>query len=224
MGLCAAKENQKNDAENAKIENQTSDVEDEKIQNQKHVFDTNDMKQSVNKHQQIMNQMHIQFDLAIFEQQHNECESIKNCASIKRLILASKYFSLLDIINNISNRDVFSNFINEVYHRLLDDYIHLVNKHGHDLNEIDLSSIECNDMKSCQFTSRHQKQKADDNKLEPELNFYKQVMDSFHFFVSHLYHCGLRTISNNDDDDDEIENEDEYFDKVFYRLNKQIKQ
>eukprot|EP01084_Bolivina_argentea_P159651 278035_1 len=82
-------------------------------------------------------------------------------------------------------------------------------------------------MKNCQFTSRHQKQNGDDNKLEPELNFYKQVMDSFHFFVSHLYHCGLRTISNDDninDDDDEIENEDEYFDKVFYRLNKQIKQ
>eukprot|EP01084_Bolivina_argentea_P094031 169055_1 len=163
-------------------------------------------------------------DLPVIKTEFIECKSVKDCICIKNLSVTLKYYSILDIVNDTHDRDVFSNFINEVYHRLLDDYIHLVNKHGHDLNEIDLSSIECNDMKSCQFTSRHQKQKADDNKLEPELNFYKQVMDSFHFFVSHLYHCGLRTISNNDDDDDEIENEDEYFDKVFYRLNKQIKQ
>eukprot|EP01084_Bolivina_argentea_P090682 163351_1 len=50
-------------------------------------------------------------------------------------------------------------------------------------------------------------------------------MDSLHFYVFHLFDCGLRTIIGNDidEDNDEIkQDKQEYFDVVFARVTKMI--
>eukprot|EP01084_Bolivina_argentea_P298068 513586_1 len=185
----------------------------------------------------LMNKTQLAFDIGIFKNESDSCKSVKDCTFIKKLLASLKYYSLLDINNNIDNGDVFCNFIDQVYNQVLNHYIHLVNNHGNDLNEIDTSIIKCDNIKNCKFTMRHHdndKTDKEEKGLEPKLTFYKNTMDSLHFFLFHLYHTGMRTIKTNDDindnDNDKIDdemkddNDKEYFDKVFYRLNKQIKE
>ena len=148
-----------------------------------------------------------QFDLSIFKEERNECTSNHSkCQSIRRLLCSLKYYASLNIMESGADRDIFTHFINDVYgDALIPDYIHLINKHGMELQEINSSIIsskmfpEC-DIKKCQFTARHQE--IDDydssNPLisDPKLNFFKQTMDGLHFYLMHCYHAGLRTIKN----------------------------
>eukprot|EP01084_Bolivina_argentea_P011555 21597_1 len=140
----------------------------------------------------------LSYDLDMFKKEFDECKSVNDCTFTKKLLVSLKYYSMLDIMNNIPNRDIFCNFIDQVYDGLFNHYTHLVNKHGNDLNEIDASSIiKCDDVKNCNFTTRHHENNEQDNKgLEPKLTFYKSTMDSLHFYLFHLYHCGMRIIAD----------------------------
>eukprot|EP01084_Bolivina_argentea_P219497 372261_1 len=96
------------------------------------------------------------FDLSEIKKEFDECKSVKDCTCIKKILVALQYYSMLDMVNDIQDRDAFTNFIEQDYHRIFDDYNHLVIKHGNEVNEIDISLIKCDDMKNCMFTQRHQ--------------------------------------------------------------------
>ena len=184
-----------------------------------------------------------QFDLSVFKEENDGqcCKSDHtNCTSIRRLLAALKYFSVLNITNNRNRCDIFNDFINDVYGRqLLDDYTHLLNEHSQELQKIHASIINTKqfskcEIKTCHFTSRHQgsgHQEIDANNingetLDTKLNFYKQTMDSLHFYLFHCFDAGLRTMKHDDNetktDDDDNKNNFEYFDAEFSRINKMI--
>eukprot|EP01084_Bolivina_argentea_P098392 176834_1 len=182
----------------------------------------------MDRYQQRMNEANVKFDATKFgHQNRNElCESVQQCNVIPRLITTLQYYSSLDIMKNMEQANNFIEFVDEAHLTLLDDYTHLVNCHGNDLIEISKYISPCKDIKTCQFTSRHQQvigtKKAG---KEPKLSFYKNVMDSMHFYICHLYDTGLRSLDiDNDLQDEEIKRvDDKNFDKEFYRLNKNIR-
>eukprot|EP01084_Bolivina_argentea_P011710 21900_1 len=148
----------------------------------------------------------MQFDLTVFKNEDDENESECNkktdyiqCQSMKRLFVALKYYSMLNITENENDKDFFEEFINDIYYQLIDDYIHLNNYHSHQLEKInnDINNnltmfVQCQ-TSSCAYTFRHHKIQKKKNKLNHALNFYVQTMDSLHFYLFHCFDVGLRT-------------------------------
>eukprot|EP01084_Bolivina_argentea_P044862 82546_1 len=167
----------------------------------------------------------------IFKQETDTCKCANQCSRIKKLLSALQYYELLNISKNVSNADVFMDFVESVYHKkdILNDYTHLIDEHGNAINEIDTSKIKCNGLETCSCTIRHQKHDKIDGILDLQFNFYKRIMDSLHFYLCHIFESGLRTVNtvntdhemkNDNCNDKKIDFENEYFDKWFYRLNK----
>eukprot|EP01084_Bolivina_argentea_P169002 292995_1 len=163
-------------------------------------------------------------DINTFDNQHkcfaaNNEEIIESCSSLKRLMHALKYYSLLDISNSKICGETLLNFIQNIYHQFLDDFSHLIEEHQPQLHRIHASLltnskygfIQC-DMKSCKYTSRHHSIRDEDNinnntvtVSDPMLRFCVEMMDSLHFYVFHLFDCGLRLISNANETTDSFE-------------------
>ena len=177
-------------------------------------------------------------DLLIFKDESNKkCagSDFRNCVSIKRLLASLNYYTVLDIVKNEQHRNIFSNFFDTIYNvELLNDYNHLINNHGQQLEQMNASLVKC-DIKTCNFTTRHQdredKHRFDRNNhnknvLDPKLDFFKQTMDSLHFYLFHCFDAGLRTKKMDEFVDDEMkdddDNDDQYFDAAFDRINKMI--
>eukprot|EP01084_Bolivina_argentea_P111366 198727_1 len=121
--------------------------------------------------------------------------SIENCLSISRLVAGLKYYSLLDTLNNTQNVNIFNHFIQDIYKtkKVLDDFTHLVQKHGNDIKKIHQSLIKSNtfkpcDVNKCSFSARHHRMDKNSNNnnnndiLDPVLKFYKDTFDSVHFY------------------------------------------
>ena len=135
------------------------------------------------------------------------------CGTTKRLSVALKYYQCLDISNNQQHRDVFINFVEEVYPHLLNDIVHFHNNHGHEIeiisnNFMDIYGFSNCDTTNCSFTSRHHRHGVNHNQTQIDLNleFYQQSMDALHFYIFHMFDCGLRqstkpiiSIQSNDD-------------------------
>eukprot|EP01084_Bolivina_argentea_P228751 386266_1 len=200
-----------------------------------------DLNQSIKEHQQMMNEAKIESDLEIFEKRHNTmygCNKDKydknpiiTCDALKRIHQSLLYYDKLDIINNQKHQQLFEYFINEIYYQIIDDFIHLNNQHCHQLQQINESLEECT-ITECQYTMRHHEvddnaanNDGNNNTLNHTLNFYKQTMDSLHFYLHHCFHVGLRTKTdaNTDETDEKHEKQNiEYFDAAFSRINKMI--
>ena len=179
------------------------------------------------------------FDLSIFKNEDTlECDGKQHytdCESMKRLFVALKYYSMMNISENENDRELFDQFMHEVYLRFIDDYIHLNNAHSHELETIhnNISNnktlfTEC-DISKCAFTTRHHKQQTGTEFLVPNLRFYKETMDSLHFYLFHCFDVGLRvkTEENNETKQEKKEKETEdkkLFDTAFSRINKMIAQ
>eukprot|EP01083_Nonionella_stella_P287534 978756_1 len=64
--------------------------------------------------------------------------------------------------------------------------------------------------------------------MDSIVRFYAQVLDSLHFYLLHLFECGLRTEKGNPNDTDDNKqvdaagNASKYFDKSFARVSKMI--
>eukprot|EP01083_Nonionella_stella_P086494 240342_1 len=177
-----------------------------------------------------------EMDLRIFgEQQRQQCDQdcddpIEGCIAIKRLVVALSYYSHLDVQNSQDRQYIFIAFINDVYPHILDDYAHLVNKHKN-LESINNALtakkvFDVCDVKKCGCTARHQSRettKPSNQFMDSTVQFYSHLMDSLHFYLLHLFECGLRTPNvnpNDDDDDDKKEDHDQYFDKQFARVSR----
>eukprot|EP01083_Nonionella_stella_P196123 721856_1 len=144
--------------------------------------------------------------------------SLDKCISFQRMSIASKYYSLMDIGNNPNDEKLFSHFIGEIYvNELQNDYTHIIRTHNHQIHEMRDALIknktfeECN-ISKCMFTARHQPHDADETTqttLDPVLNLASQTFDSLHFYLLHLFECGLRSINTRDQEEDEIKDGDE---------------
>lgn len=171
--------------------------------------------------------------LLIFKEQSIECkqpESI-NCLSIKRLLMALKYYSMLDVVNNKDDQNTFIQFINEIYINLLNDYIHLVTVHGNQLQElyqfITNSEVftNCN-INHCQFTSRHHRTNTNMiSDYDSVLELNTEIMDSLHFYLFHCFDVGLRTfaketkdIGNIHQDSERKHIQNEFYDPSFSKM------
>ncbi len=170
-----------------------------------------------------------EFDLSIFDREHKEDDEY---IFIERLSIALKYYSHLDVINNEEDRNKF-NILIQKYDKLIDDFTILIKKSKQQLYEIQQSLFKNSifqicDITKCDFTTRHSNQNEMqniNNGLDPILDFYKLTMDSLHFYIFHLFDCGLRTINigNDIDENDEIkQDKKEYFDAAFARVTKMI--
>eukprot|EP01084_Bolivina_argentea_P238718 401080_1 len=141
-----------------------------------------------------------QLNSIIFKQENdNDYECNRNdymqCKPMKRLFAALKHYSMLNITGNQMDKEVWNRFVNEIYGNFIDDYIHFNNEHSHELetihNEIINGKTILNPCKisKCAFTSRHHEQtsKTNENELNPTEHFYKQTMDSLHFYLHHSF-------------------------------------
>eukprot|EP01083_Nonionella_stella_P180108 641351_1 len=166
----------------------------------------------------------------VMTNEHYECDAnasdSSKCISMKRLAVALKHYSALNIIENSDGQEVFRRFMLETYHAVIDDYIHFLDYHGNELEQIceDLMNIhkfvEC-DIERCAFTSRHyqsgQTEKQHMDELDPYLNFYKNLMDTLHFHLFHCFDAGLRCKRDDGDSKQNLDagNGGAYFDAVF---------
>eukprot|EP01084_Bolivina_argentea_P260799 440550_1 len=178
--------------------------------------------------------MEKKIDLSVFKKEDCANESIcknntyQDCIAMNRLFASLIYYSMLDIINNRKHKNIFNHFMNEVYHQFVNDAIHLNTQHSHELEQINEELTECN-MSSCQYTSRHhdQQQAIIMDNSDSTLNFYKQQMDSLHFYLYHCFDVGIRTKTEKSDQSpiyEEEKKDDMYFDAAFSRIHKIISQ
>ena len=161
-------------------------------------------------------------DLNIFKSKQDalpsdECSDISQCVAIKRLMIALRYYSLLNIEENEQNMDILMEFVNEVYGiQLLDDNNHLILAHKDKLYEIKQEFIGKDNvcsMKKCKFTQRHYVWNF------VNLNFYCQVFDSLHFYLFHCLDGGFRVplVDENKEEKDE-EDKVMFVDAEFARI------
>ena len=91
---------------------------------------------------------------------HNKCRYHVQCPSLLRIAAGLKYYSLLNPAKNLHQQYIFTNFTTTIYTNILDDYIHLIQHHQHQIEDIQKEFIQnrgftkCN-IKSCNYTSRH---------------------------------------------------------------------
>lgn len=131
----------------------------------------------------------------------------------------------------------FHNFMQESYKfQVIDDFHHLQKYHDNELEAIYQTAkikrqlIDCN-IDTCSYSNRHYRVKSDNNKSsDNNWNFYKNTMDSLHFYIYHLHHVALReSIKQSDDikrdnEDSKSGNNDPYFDSQFSRKYRAISQ
>ena len=168
------------------------------------------------------------------------CSSEYGCDALIRLLSALRYYHKFDLIENKNDRENFSDFIFDIYTNLINDYIHLVDHHSHQMQEIyeelheeDEEAFEC-DFKTCKYTTRHHNRGriyiGDDDEKQIEnnklLNFYVTTLDSLHFYLFHLYDSGMRVKSqqNEEKQQQKMEDDSDIFDFEFSRICTEIKQ
>ena len=91
-------------------------------------------------------------DLPIKCNKHGN-DPINQCTSIKRLISLLTTYSDLDIEHNNDDQNTLIVQLTE-YKQFLNDYIHLLTDHQHQLELINKSLEPC-DISKCKYTSRH---------------------------------------------------------------------
>ena len=144
---------------------------------------------------------------------------------LQRIIEGLRYYHSLNVIENGKDQDQFIDFMQLIYTEFLNDFIFLVNEQKLDeLRELieKKGNFESCTLSKCVFTLRHYENGKDENNenaLDPILRFYQQSMDTLHFYVHHLYECGLRVIQNEEKEEkqDEEKGDKEYFDIAFSR-------
>ena len=124
------------------------------------------------------------------------------CIPLQRLIKCLEYYQSLNVIKNKENHKIFEKFICEIYTEYLNDFNHLMTIHNNQIYEINQILLKLNtfnkcDDKSCSFTSSHYTALQIEDKSEIsgdyKYEFFKQSIDSLHFYLFHLFSFGLRS-------------------------------
>ena len=161
----------------------------------------------------------------------------KHCTAIIRLSHALKYYSLLEPKYNQTHQDLLVSLIKDKYPDLLNDFIHLKDKHDAIIHKFKDMAIkngvleEC-DYQKCDFATRHHdgvnERDNDTISMDPICQVYAQVLDSLHFYLFHSVDAGLRFIRPNkstwEQQINEIKKSDDnnnpYFDAEIAMMNK----
>eukprot|EP01084_Bolivina_argentea_P138359 243600_1 len=144
----------------------------------------------------------MEFDLDMFKQdgeecfdtKHNEMINITECDHTYRLITALRYYTCLITHQNQYIPDIFGTFCSDVYHELMNDWIHFILTHSEQLSQINKQLSKCV-VEDCEFVHRYinsgqqTKHKAKD---DSKFAFYVEIMDQIHLYLFHLYDLGLR--------------------------------
>ena len=192
--------------------------------------------------QTIINQVS---DLSIFDDKQqaisdSKCDSPSSylsCINVKRLLFTLKYYQTLQVPNNKNGKEIFNNFvINNYKYKIYDDFNHFTKYHQPQLEDVKQYAINnynlafC-DLNECKYADRHYK--VDENRFNNINNddehdmiseVYIETMDSFHFYLMHLYQSSLRIISNTTKTEEkQNNNNDPYFDPELHRFSQEIK-
>eukprot|EP01084_Bolivina_argentea_P043418 80008_1 len=168
----------------------------------------------------------VQVDIDIFINTSTECDgTVNNCDHTNRFMSCMAYYKMLDLPSNEDNKSIFVEFCTNIYTNLVDDSVHLLNKHGNELVELKsllitkYSFSECK-MSNCRLTQRHQRSRNSEQKQnqDPMFTFYDDLISRLHFNIFHLFEVGLRQKQNTDQKQNTETDEDEYFNKKFYRM------
>ena len=94
-----------------------------------------------------------------FRHTNYDCNS-SNCYQIKRMISALIFYSTIDPLNNPKHASKLVEYCQEIYPELLDDYIHIMDKHQnmHGISNTikqDLSLVNDCNISNCQLLRRH---------------------------------------------------------------------
>eukprot|EP01084_Bolivina_argentea_P049313 90713_1 len=161
--------------------------------------------------------------------------SIKDgCNQTKRIVDALKYYESLNIVSNEKDKLKLVKYFHETYKSLLDDYIHIVVEHNNrnDLDQIyDLLATNCN-IQHCLVCVRHFRNRNNDKYVQQdqELIFYRDILDTIHCYLLHLYDTALRVrvdsatdeeYNNDNNVDDSASFIDNKFSSICDEINKQ---
>ena len=128
--------------------------------------------------------------------------NIHKCDSIMRILTALKYYSLLKLDENPSNQDVFISFCKTVYPYFLNDYEHILHSYINQQIIEDAKFGDCDHQKCKLFTryysdsrrrvDQERESKNNDEEIDSELLFYRQIFDNIHHWLYHLFDVGVR--------------------------------
>eukprot|EP01084_Bolivina_argentea_P012780 23922_1 len=131
----------------------------------------------------------------------NVCLSIQTCSSIKKLISALTYYSSLNL-DTQNDQDKLFKYCTKTHQSFLNDSIHMIRNHNQDIHQIcDMlhrQLTKC-DMKNCLLLQRHYRNRRHDHTKtvvthvqDTNVLFYRDIMDTLHCYLCHLYDLGLR--------------------------------
>ena len=201
------------------------------------VFD--DENQSSNKHESIdsfnQNYMNIIQDENIYDHCLGDLH-YSQCPSILRLFEILRQYISLNPAQSSQNRERFIHLITTEYTNLLNDYIHFIKHHQHEIEEIHEDLVKNKDFKkcnfkSCEYTFRHHRvheRNIDYSQADDIFDFYKETMDSLHCYMLHIFDVGLRTpsipttVAIKYEEKSNTKQEDEFFDAKFANLRRKI--
>ena len=156
----------------------------------------------------------IGFDLTVFGDTLSECNQSTNtsfitsqCPCLQRLYAGLEYVKILTDrtdLNHAKKMEMFIQFNQQTYKSVLDDSIHLFQKHSNDILQIhkewtrQYAHSKCS-INECMQTNRHcsrrTKMQIDQNFKSDEdysYSFYNELYDRVHFYIFHLFDVGLR--------------------------------
>eukprot|EP01084_Bolivina_argentea_P179275 309799_1 len=139
---------------------------------------------------------------------------VSECSSLQRAAYGLKYYHVLCDDTKPESRaigkEIFAAFCIESYPNFLDDYIHIVTKHGQNLLQIadelrsEFAFEQTCVINKCGKFKRHYNQRRTSVKIKNETetdvsakeNFFCSYFDQLHHFIFHLYDIGMRTNKN----------------------------
>ena len=152
-------------------------------------------------------------DFSIYKHPNSDCNEspddipiTERCSALKRLCTASLYFDAMNSakLEDGERRTLWVEFNEEVYQNVVEDTIHLVQKHDGDIQRIQREWTEryglpkCT-VSECTKTARHygrerrERKKERNNGEEDALYaFHQSLHDRVHHFLFHLFDIGMR--------------------------------
>ena len=132
-------------------------------------------------------------------------KTVFQCDFTRRVASALKYYDLINW-EDPQNQHKLVNYCNNAYNAgsLLDDYIHIVETHNDQLEDIfHLLLTQYNmkycDVLKCSLVIRHYRDRrnvpilnTDDEPIDQEFLYYRDLFDQMHCYLYHLYDMGLR--------------------------------
>eukprot|EP01083_Nonionella_stella_P018436 51372_1 len=133
------------------------------------------------------------------------CKSVSiedGCDQVDNVLHCLCFYQSLDLENDAAHRDEMMKKMEVEYKTFLDDYIHMLLKHDHEIEKIHNTIVSMSNMKPCALSHcalamRHHRNREKASSyshelLSKEVMFWREVMDACHCYVYHLYDVGLR--------------------------------